>query len=87
MLVTVMGKGRVSARPRRMGVMGTTPVSAGVGRAGVTGKGGVTYNFRFGFCLETQHFPDSPNKPAFPSTVLKPGDQFHSTTIYKFSLQ
>jgi aldose 1-epimerase len=51
----------------------------------VTGKGGVTYKYRFGFCLETQHFPDSPNKPSFPSTVLKPGDQFHEITIFRFS--
>jgi aldose 1-epimerase len=35
-------------------------------------------------CLETQHYPDSPNKPAFPSTVLKPGAEFKSTTVYKF---
>jgi aldose 1-epimerase len=53
----------------------------------VTGKGGVTYKFRFGFCLETQYFPDSPNKTAFPSTVLKPGDQFHETTIFRFSTE
>jgi aldose 1-epimerase len=53
----------------------------------VRGKGGVTYNYRFGFCLETQHFPDSPNKPAFPSTVLKPGEQFHETTIFRFSTE
>ncbi len=37
-------------------------------------------------CLETQHFPDSPNKPAFPSTILKPGEKYHSTTTYKVSL-
>ena len=49
------------------------------------GKGGKAYGFRSGFCLETQHFPDSPNKPSFPSTVLRRGQQFHSTTIYKFS--
>jgi aldose 1-epimerase len=53
----------------------------------VTGKGNVTYKFRFGFCLETQYFPDSPNKPAFPSTVLRPGDQFHETTIFRFSTE
>jgi len=53
----------------------------------VTGKGGVTYQYRFGFCLETQHFPDSPNKPSFPSTVLKPGDQFHEITIFRFSTE
>ena len=53
----------------------------------ITGKGGVVYNFRSGLCLETQHFPDSPNKPEFPSTVLKPGEKYSSTTIYKFSVK
>jgi len=53
----------------------------------ITGKGGQVYQQRSGFCLETQHFPDSPNKPRFPSTVLKPGQQYTSTTIYKFSAQ
>jgi aldose 1-epimerase len=46
---------------------------------------GGAYQFRSALCLETQHFPDSPNHPNFPSTVLKPGQQFHSTTIYHFS--
>jgi aldose 1-epimerase len=49
------------------------------------GKGGVAYEQRTGFCLETQHFPDSPNKPEFPSTELKPGQEYKTTTIYKFS--
>jgi aldose 1-epimerase len=48
------------------------------------GKGGAMYAHRSGFCLETQHFPDSPNQPKFPSTVLKPGEQFKSTTVYRF---
>ncbi|HEX4169098.1 MAG TPA: aldose epimerase family protein [Bryobacteraceae bacterium] len=48
------------------------------------GIGGV-YRHRSALCLETQHFPDSPNHPSFPSTVLHPGDQFHETTIYRFS--
>ena len=51
----------------------------------MVGKGGKTYGQRHGFCLETQHFPDSPNKPQFPSTVLRKGGRFNSTTIYKFS--
>src|ERR1700676_132036 len=51
------------------------------------GKDGKSYGHRFAFCLETQHFPDSPNHPDFPSTVLKPGQQLHSTTIYKFSIR
>jgi aldose 1-epimerase len=55
---------------------------------GVTrGKGGQVYFPRHGFCLETQHFPDSPNHPAFPSTVLKPGERFHSTTVFRFGAQ
>jgi aldose 1-epimerase len=49
------------------------------------GKGGKKYEFRNGFCLETQHFPDSPNQPKFPSTVLKPGTEYRTTTVYKFS--
>ncbi|MGA9507813.1 MAG: aldose epimerase family protein [Candidatus Sulfotelmatobacter sp.] len=51
----------------------------------ITGKGGVVYKPRFAFCLETQHFPDSPNHPSFPSTELKPGQKFHSVTVFQFS--
>ncbi|HEV7905130.1 MAG TPA: hypothetical protein VGO96_14915, partial [Pyrinomonadaceae bacterium] len=51
----------------------------------MVGKGGKRYGQRQGFCLETQHFPDSPNKPSFPSTVLRQDRRFNSTTIYKFS--
>jgi aldose 1-epimerase len=53
----------------------------------ITGKGGKVYHKRYGFCLETQHFPDSPNQKAFPSTVLKAGERLESTTVYKFSLR
>lgn len=49
------------------------------------GKSGKPYNFRNGFALETQHFPDSPNHPNFPNTILKPGETLKSTTIFKFS--
>ena len=49
------------------------------------GKKGKKYIRRGGFCLETQHFPDSPNKPEFPSTLLEPGQLYHTTTSYKFS--
>jgi len=52
----------------------------------IQGKGEKAYGRRSGFCLETQHFPDSPNKKDFPSTVLKPGQQFQSTTVYKVSV-
>lgn len=48
------------------------------------GHGGVTYNKRYGFCLETQHFPDSANHPNFPTTILRPGEVYKSTTVYAF---
>jgi aldose 1-epimerase len=51
----------------------------------VTGKRGHVYKRRYGLCFETQHFPDSPNHPEFPSTVLRPGETFHSRTIWRFS--
>ena len=50
----------------------------------LVGKEGAVYGRRSAFCLETQHFPDSPNKPTFPSTILQPGDQFASRTIFEF---
>jgi aldose 1-epimerase len=50
------------------------------------GKGSI-YTRRTGFCLETQHFPDAPNKPSFPGTVLRPGEQFTSNTVFRFSTQ
>jgi aldose 1-epimerase len=53
----------------------------------ITGKGGKVYNQRYGFCLETQHFPDSPNKPNFPSTVLRKGGRYHTATVYRFSVR
>ena len=51
----------------------------------VIGKGGTAYKKNHALCLETQHFPDSPNHPDFPSTVLRPGETFRSTTVYEFS--
>ncbi len=51
------------------------------------GKGGKIYKHRYGFCLETQHFPDSPNKPDFPSVVLRPGETYHETTVFRFSTE
>lgn len=53
----------------------------------VSGKKGVVYPHRSAICLETQHYPDSPNHPDFPSTVLRPGEKFESTTIYAFSVK
>jgi aldose 1-epimerase len=49
------------------------------------GKSGKPYVHRGGFCLETQHFPDSPNQPNFPSTILRPGEQYKTRTVFKFS--
>ncbi len=54
---------------------------------GIHGRDGKVYNRRDAFCLETQHFPDSPNHPSFPTTELKPGQHFESTTVYKFSVK
>jgi aldose 1-epimerase len=51
----------------------------------ITGKDGKVYKHRFALCLETQHYPDSPNKSNFPSTILKPGQTYKTTTIHKFS--
>ncbi|GEO03523.1 aldose 1-epimerase [Adhaeribacter aerolatus] len=51
------------------------------------GKEGVAFTRRFGLCLETQHYPDSPNHPNFPSTTLRPDETYQSTTVYKFSVR
>jgi aldose 1-epimerase len=51
----------------------------------IRGKGGKVYGRRSAFCLETQHYPDSPNHPSFPSTVLKPGATYRTTTVYRFT--
>ena len=53
----------------------------------ITGTGGKTYKKHYGFALETQHFPDSPNQKDFPSTILEPGETYESTTVYKFSVR
>lgn len=83
--------GRVNdpASGRQMEVWTTEPgvqFYSAIGLNGsIMGKGGAAYPKYGAICLETQHFPDSPNHPNFPSTVLKPGTKFHSETIYKFS--
>jgi len=51
----------------------------------ITGKEGKVYKHRWGFCVETQHYPDSPNKPDFPSTILRPGEKYETVTTYRFS--
>ena len=48
---------------------------------------GIKYNKHAGLCLETQHYPDSPNQPSFPDTILRPGQQFHHTTVYRFGVK
>ena len=53
----------------------------------ITGKNGMQYHNRSGFAMEAQHFPDSPNHPDFPTTVLKPGQTYHNTIIYRFTTQ
>jgi aldose 1-epimerase len=53
----------------------------------ITGKGGWVYKARSAFCMEPQHFPDSPNHPEFPSVVLRPGQEYHNTIIYRFSVK
>lgn len=53
----------------------------------VRGKGGAVYGFRSGFCLETQHFPDAPHHPDFPSTELKPGQEYRASTVFTFSIE
>jgi len=55
------------------------------GMRDLQGKGGKVYQNHYGYCLETEHFPDSPNKPHFPSPILRPGEKYDTTTIFKFS--
>ena len=50
------------------------------------GKYGNPFDYRGSFALETQHYPDSPNQPAFPNTILQPGETYQTQTIYKFSI-
>jgi len=53
----------------------------------ITGKNKISYNKHWGVCLEAQHFPDSPNQPSFPTTILNPGEKYKQQTIYKFSVK
>ncbi len=89
------GKLRIAARVtepttgRQMEVWTTEPgvqFYSAIGLNGsIVGKGGIAYPKYGALCLETQHYPDSPNRPNFPSTLLKPGTKYHTETIYKFS--
>jgi aldose 1-epimerase len=73
---------------RKMEVYTTEPAiqfySGNFLNGSITGKGNIVYKFRSGLCLETEHYPDSPNQASFPSTVLKPGETYHTITVYKF---
>jgi aldose 1-epimerase len=88
--MTFAGKVREPQTGRIMEVYTTEPgMQLYVGNfmsGGDKGKNGKPYNYRTGFCLETQHYPDSPNKPNFPSVVLSPGETYSTTTIYKFTV-
>jgi aldose 1-epimerase len=76
---------------RSMEVLTTEPgvqiFSANFGSGAFTGPRGYAYPRHLGLCLEAQHFPDSPNKPQFPSTVLKPGETYRATTVHRFSVE
>jgi aldose 1-epimerase len=77
----------VTSAGRRLEVSTTQPgvqFYSGNGIRARIGRGGVPYGARSGFCLETQHFPDSPNHPTFPSTRLDPGERLSETTVYRF---
>jgi len=80
-----------SASGRLMEVLTTEPglqfYSGNFLNGSITGSKGIVYNKHFGLCLEAQHYPDSPNKPNFPSVVLKPGEKYSQLTIYKFSVK
>ena len=76
---------------RKMEVMTTEPAiqfyTGNFLDGSLTGKGGVKYTKRFALCLESEHYPDSPNQSAFPSVILKPNEKYSTTTIYKFSVE
>ena len=89
--LTVMARVYEPTTGRVMEVLSTEPglqfYSGNFLDGKITGKGGWTYQFRNGFCMEPQHYPDSPNQPNFPSVVLKPGQVYHNIIIYRFSVQ
>jgi aldose 1-epimerase len=76
---------------RTMEVLTTEPgvqiFTANFGSGAFKGPNGYSYPKHLGVCLETQHFPDSPNEPLFPSTILRPGETYHATTIHKFGVE
>jgi len=89
--LALMAEVREASSGRIMQVLSTEPglqfYSGNFLDGSNVGKGGVAYQYRTGFCMEPQHYPDSPNKPQFPSVVLKPGETYHSTIIYRFTVE
>lgn len=89
--LTFCGRLKDPKSGRTMEVSTTEPgvqiFSANFGPGAFEGPKGYSYPRHLGFCLETQHFPDSPNKPHFPSTVLRPGQRYHSVTIFRFGVE
>lgn len=87
--LTLLAKVTEPTTGRVMEVLSTEPglqfYSGNTLNGAITGKGGRVYNPRTGFCLEPQHYPDSPNRPDFPSVVLKPGEVYRNTIVYRFS--
>jgi aldose 1-epimerase len=88
-LTTVAAKARDPKMGRIVEVLTTEPglqfYTSNFLDGTIHGKGGKIYAKHAAICMETQHFPDSPNKPSFPSSELKPGQTYHTTTIYRFS--
>jgi aldose 1-epimerase len=89
--LALMAEVREAASGRLMQVLSTEPglqfYSGNFLDGSNVGKGGVAYQYRTGFCMEPQHYPDSPNKPQFPSVVLRPGQVYHNTIIYRFGVE
>jgi aldose 1-epimerase len=89
--LTFCAKVKDPASGRTMEVLTTQPgvqiFTANFGSGAFSGPGGYAYPQHLGLCLETQHYPDSPNEPLFPTTILKPGETYHSTTIHKFGVE
>jgi len=89
--LTIMARVYEPTTGRLMEVLSTEPglqfYSGNFLDGKIIGKGGWKYEFRNAFCMEPQHYPDSPNQPNFPSVVLKPGQVYHNTIIYRFLVQ
>jgi aldose 1-epimerase len=88
--LTLAAEVRDPASGRVMRVLTTEPgvqIYSGNHLKNVAGRGGAIYGAHAGVCLETQHCPDSPNHPHFPTTTLRPGETFRSTTVFAFAVK